>query len=488
VYESLQPSFVLARSAKGAMYNVAVSAVTILLGFVRSVFLMRLLSPDEFGFVSLALFFVTFLAPFSTLGIDIALVQCRSPHEATYSTHFVLRLLLAAMILLFGFVVSPLLRRVYADEVINVLIVLLAANVLAASFSTPGIILRRELRFPAIAVLNLLSSVAMTVSAPLLAYLGAGVWSLVVEQVAGYMVRWLGLWLVIRPWRLSLHFDLDETKYLTKFGLHVLSSQISGILLDRFDDFWAGTVLGATALGYYSRAYEIAQYPERVLATPITSVFFPTYAALQDRKRELTQAFFRSSGFLVRVGFLMAIVMLAVIPEITLVLFGKAWLPIVSIFRLMTIYVVLDPLYVNLSYLVIGLGRPDILSRTRLLQVALFVVSVPLFASLWDVQGIAVAANLMILSGVFILLASSRRVLEFSLVRLLGWPVVALIVASAVGVALVYWLAGEGLWISMILKTICVSAAYVLVLGSAERHILREYGEWMLRALGRRLS
>jgi O-antigen/teichoic acid export membrane protein len=190
---------------------------------------------------------------------------------------------------------------------------------------------------------------------------------------------------------------------------------------------------------------------------------------------------------LVRVGFLMAIVMLAVIPEVTLVLFGQAWLPIVSIFRLMTIYVVLDPLYVNLSYLVIGLGRPDILSRTRLLQVALFVVSVPLFAYQWGVQGIAVAANLMILSGTLILLAFSRRVLEFSLFRLLGWPIVALVVASAAGVALVYRLAGKGLWMAMILKAVCVSAVYVLVLGCAERHILREYGEWIWRVLSLRL-
>ncbi len=488
--ESLQPSFVLMRSAKGATYYVAVSAVTLLLGFVRSVLLMRLLSPDQFGYVSLALFFMVFLAHFSTFGLDRALVQRRSPTRETFSTHFVLRLSLALAVLALGLLVSPLLRRVYADQVVvvDVLLVLLLANVLVASFSTPSILLKRDLRFGAVALLNLLSSIAMTISAPLLAYFGAGVWSLVVEQVIGYLIRWVGLWVVLCPWGFSLRFDWGEARSLIQFGRHVLFADLLGILLDRFDDFWAGTALGVTALGYYSRAYQIAQYPVRVLATPVTHVFFPTYTALQDTEPELTRAFFYSSGFLIRAGFLLSVVLLVVIPEATLVLFGEAWLPIVPIFRLMTVYVILDPFYVNLSYLVLGIGRPGFLGRVRLWQVALFVVCVPLFAYLWGVQGIAVAANVMILCGVLALLGFSRRLLKFSLFGMLGWPLVALVVASVVGVSLIYGIAWEGLWVAMIVKALGVSAAYVLVLCLAERHAMREYGEWMLRALGVRLG
>jgi PST family polysaccharide transporter len=450
---------------------------------------MRLLSPEQFGYVALALFFMMFLTHFSTFGLDRALVQRQSPSRETFSTHFVLRLSLSLAVLVLGLLVSPLLRRIYADQVVvvDVLVALLLANVLVASFSTPSARLKRDLRFGAIALLNLLSSIAMTISAPLLAYLGAGVWSLVVEQVIGYLIRWVGLWVVLHPWRFSLHFDWAEAKSLIQFGRHVLFADLLGILLDRFDDFWAGTALGATTLGYYSRAYQIAQYPVRVLATPVTHVFFATYSALQDSEPELTRAFFRSSGFLVRTGFLLAVVLLVAIPEATLILYGGGWLPIVPIFRLMTVYVILEPFYVNLSYLVLGIGQPGFLGRVRSLQVALFVVCVPLFAYFWGVRGIAGAANVMVLCGVVALLGFSRRLLVFSLFGMLGWPSVALIAASVVGVGLTNGIVWESLWGAVIFKTLGVSAAYVLVLGLAERRALREYGEWLLRALGSRL-
>ena len=414
---------------------------------------------------------------------------------------------------------------------VDVLLALLLVNVLVASLSTPSAILKRDLRFGPVALLNLLSSIAMTIGAPLLAYLGAGVWSLVMEQAIGHLIHGVGLW-VIRPWRSLLRsapyadaspadlaagdrqpafngglrrirstrwmqtirggirrrFDWDEARSLIRFGYRALNADLLGILLDRFDDFWAGTALGVTALGYYSRAYQIAQYPARVLAAPVGQVFFPTFSALQDTETELTKAFFRSSSFLIRAGFLLALVLLVTIPEVTLILFGEAWLPIVPIFRMMTVYVILDPLYVNLSYLALGIGRPDLLVRVRLLQAASLIGCVIWFADLWGVQGIAMAANVMILVGVVALLSFSWRRLRFSLLRMLGWPMVALAAASAVGGALVYQMpsmrgtASERLWAAMIVKGLGVSCTFALVLGLAERRLIRQYGARIFRA------
>jgi len=475
----------LSKSVRGSVYNMAVSAATIILGFARSVLLMRLLAPGQFGLVALALFFGTILTPFSTFGIDHALIQRQHPSKEAFSTHFVLRLMLAIVILALGLLASPFLHRVYAEQVavVDVLLVLLIINVLTASFSTPGAILRREMRFGAMALLNLMASLAMTITAPLLAYLGVGLWSLVAEQAVGPVVRWVGLWVFLRPWRPSLHFDWDEAKSLLRFGQHVLSANVLGILLDRFDDFWIGTMLGPASLGYYSRAYEVAQYPERVLATPITNVFFSTYAAVKEDQKELSRAFFRSSSFLVRIGLLVAVVLMLVVPEVTLILFGETWLPIVPVFRLMLIYVILDPFYVNLSYLVIGAGRPDWSARTRLVQVSLFVVTVVLFAYFWGINGVALAADLVMLSGTIALVLHSRQFVSFSLRRMFLWPVVAAIASAAIGFLLMLITQWTDPWQALILKAFPVAGIYLLVLYLTERHIFHEYGSQILLPL-----
>jgi len=470
---------------RGATYNVAVSVIIIALSFVRSVLLMRLLMPEQFGVVALALFFMTFLTPFSTFGIDSALIQCQEPREETFATHFILRLTLAGAVLLLGLIISPLLRRIYSDQAIvaDVFLALLAVNVLAASCSTHAASLRRDMRFGPLALLNLISSLAMTITAPLLAYLGAGLWSLVAERVVGPIVRAIGYWGFLRPWHFSLRFDWDEARSFLRFGQHVSLANILGILLDRFDDFWTGTTLGPIPLGYYSRAYKVAQYPERILAKPITSVFFSTFAAVQNDREELSKAFFRSSSYLVRTGFLMTALLVFGASEITIILFGRIWLPIVPVFRLMLIYTLLDPLYQNLSYLMVAVGHPNLLSRIRLLQISIFIPSVVGFARLWSINGVAIAADLMMFSGIIALTAFSYRFVSYSLRRMFLWPVVATAASAIAGYVLIRWVQLAGLWWQLIVKSLSIFSVYAMVLYLTERDTIHQYVPQVLQPL-----
>jgi PST family polysaccharide transporter len=230
----------------------------------------------------------------------------------------------------------------------------------------------------------------------------------------------------------------------------------------------------------------MAQYPERVLATPITNVFFSTYAALQENREELSKAFFRSSSFLVRAGLLMAGVLIIAAPEVTLILFGETWLPIVPVFRLMLVYIMLDPIYVNLSYLIIAVGQPDWLTRVRLIQAVLFAVAVVVFAQVWGINGVAMAANLMMLSGTLILLAYSRRFVGFSLSRMFFWPMVASAASIAVTFLLIYGVQWTSFWWTLVLKSVSVLGIYVSILYLAERQIVHEYSSQVLRLLSNR--
>jgi O-antigen/teichoic acid export membrane protein len=460
------------------------------LGFIRATLLMRLIpDPGTFGIIALSIFLSTFSVQFSVLGLDSALIQKKKTTPESFSTHFILRIGLSITLLLIGLLVSPILQSFYPNRpmVVDFFIILLALNVIIASYSTQGVILRRDLRYGSIALLNLAASISMTIIVPLSAYLGAGIWSLLIEQFVGPIVRWIGLWVFIRPWKPTLEFSFQEVIASFRFGSKVLSSNLLGILLDRFDDFWAGTFLGSTALGYYSRAYDLVQYPERVLATPVTNVFFSMYAALQDSKLQLSKAFFRSSSFLVRVGFLIGGVLLFISPEITIILYTDAWLPIVPVFRLMLFFLILNPLYVNLSFLIVGVGKPDFLVRTRLIQVVVFIISVIGFASISGINGIAIASNLMILVGTFNLLFVSRKFVQVSYKRMLFWPTIAFIASISVGGLPNYLNLGDNLWLSMILKISIISFIYLLILFITERDIIIDYGGNLLLPIRNKL-
>jgi O-antigen/teichoic acid export membrane protein len=126
--------------------------------------------------------------------------------------------------------------------------------------------------------------------------------------------------------------------------------------------------------------------------------------------------------------------------------------------------------------LIIGVGQPRLLTRVRLLQVALFVLAVIIFARLWGTNGVAMAANLMMLIGVVALLAYSHNFVKVSLRRMFQWPFLAVALSLGVGFALVHFSQWSGLWTGMILKALAAAGVYVLTLFLAERQVIDEYG------------
>jgi PST family polysaccharide transporter len=467
---------VLSKSARGSIYNIAVAGITILLGFTRSVLLMRLLGVEAFGVLTLALFFSTFVVPFSSLGIDNALIQKKDPPPEAFSTHFTVRMGLSLVIALFGLLTAPLLRLLYDPMVIVVYLILLLVNIFESSYATHTVIIRREMQFGTLALMNLGASLVMTIISPLLAYLGAGIWSLVAEQVLGPLFRWVVFWIYLRPWKFSLVFKPSEAKNQIRFGSHVVASNLLGVVLDRFDDFWTGTVLGSSALGYYSRAYEMAQYPQRVLATPITNVFFSIYANLQEQRQNLSRAFFRSSCYLVRAGLILAIILVLITPELVLILFTEKWLPIIPLFRLMMIYIILEPFYANTSSLIIGIGYPALLTRIRLIQAVTFIILVITMAYFWQVNGVALATNLMMLLGTTALVIISKRYVDYSVRRMFLAPLISSLVSITGAIFLIPYVHISQLFGLMMVKAAIAASIYVFTLFIFEWKDIRKYG------------
>lgn len=464
------------KSALGSFYSIAVSSITLVLGFIRAIVLMRLLGVDSFGTISLAMVFSRFVLPFSALGLDHALLQKKEPSEDAYSTHFVLRVGFSAIAGLLCFGISPILRIGFDDQLVNIFLTLLIINLIDSTYATHFVILRREMRFGSLAIVNLCASISMTILTPLAAYLGAGVWSLVLEQALGSIIRWGSAWLIIRPHKLSLMLSNAEVRSQISFGSQVTYGNLLGTVLDRFDDFWVGTTLGSTALGYYSRAYELTQYPERILSAPITTVFMSAYSSRRDEKQELSKLFFRSSSFLVRAGFLISVFMVLTAPELITLLFTSRWLSIVPIFRLMTIYILFDPIYINLSTMLVGIGHPKLLNRIRLIQAGIFIMAVILLAKFWGTSGVALAANVMMMTGVVLLIFVSRRFVQYSLPRMWLLPSLAALLACTVGYFLPKQLPISTTLSLLIIKTGFILITYVVTMLIFEFNDIRRYG------------
>jgi O-antigen/teichoic acid export membrane protein len=487
--EELTAQEVASRTVSGSLFNTTSHVFTLILGFIRSILLARLLLPSDYGIVVLAAFFVNIAASISTFGLNAALIQSKKIESEAISTHFVLRssLSILSLIVLVGCI--PLFNYFYADRplLVPIIMTLSAIGIISAVTSTPTVLLQRNMAFRRLAALDLLSSVTMLGSAVYLAWNGFGPWSLVIgEQFVGVLISATGVWLYRPPWRLSLRFNKQLARDFLNFGKYVFANRQLDLLLDQFDDFWSASTLGSNAGGYYSKAYEFARYPRRIIARPLQPVFLSAYARLQSDRKNLSKAYFRLNSLVVRIGFMLTIILFLIAPEFIELFLTSKWLPMVTTFRLMLIYSLLDPLIVTAGNLTTALGKPQIFTRVKVIQLVLFIPLVITLAALWNIEGVAIAANIMLLAGIIMIFRYVRSYVDFSLRKMFGYPIIALILGGIAGWVIGNYIASTNMILILLAKAVTSGFIYLLILLIFEHQEYRTNIKMITHLLGSR--
>jgi O-antigen/teichoic acid export membrane protein len=125
-----------------------------------------------------------------------------------------------------------------------------------------------------------------------------------------------------------------------------------------------------------------------------------------------------------------------VAPEFVKYVLGDKWLPMVSTFQLMIVYCLFDPLLVTAGNLLTACGAPQKMTRVRLVQLLFFVPAVIAGAAIWQTNGIAIAADGMLVVGLLLVYRLTRPYVDISLGKLFGAPALGLALGGAAVVGL----------------------------------------------------
>ncbi|RMG93274.1 MAG: hypothetical protein D6706_15610 [Chloroflexi bacterium] len=482
-----QNTDIAGQSVRGSLYSIIASGFTITLGFLRAILLARLLLPEYFGVVAMALFFLELTNTLSSLGLDSAIIHRRDADQTWLGTYFSLRLLFKFLPLAGLILLTPLITDFYPNMPLLAPVIWGYAiiEVVKTLNATQETILNRDLAFRQLAITDVAASIAMTIVAPALAWAGWGIWALVAERAVGNLVRFIAVWLFFRRWLPKPHWNSHQVRWFWSFATRIWLASTLTFFLDRFDDFWTGTALGKSPLGFYSKAYEFARYPRRLVANPIITVFFPIFARLQAEPIRLARAFFRMNSVMVRFGFWFGLIFVMNARELIVLLIGEQWLPMLIPFQLMVIYTLLDPLSVGATRFVVSVGQPATVTKIRAVQACVFLPSVIGLAWLWGVVGVALAADLMVLTGVVLLFVATRRIITYSLRALFFWPLVAVGVSAVLLIIATPLWTTWPLWLALVAKAGSSTLVYGVILWLTERKQLQE-GWYMIWGLLRR--
>ncbi len=356
-----------------------------LIGFVLGILLARLLSPEIAGQVALLEVFVNLSFTLIDEGINSALVQTRNADERDYMTVFVITLGLALSAIAVLEAAAPAIAAFYRSPEITLPLRVYALSLLFSSFNSIQVArLQREMRFREMMLCNLAATVMAGGLGVVLAYRGAGLWSLVAYHFGQIVLSCLAALVVLR-WLPHGRFSRESAKRLGGFGLKMLGASVVSNLYNSLRPLIIGRRFTTADLGYYDRGQKFASTISLNLDTAIRSVMFPVLARSQDEKEQFRAILRRMKQFGCFAVFPVMFGLAAAAEPIVRLLLTEKWLPAAPFLVLLSIGEAQVPLTSSNLVALKSLGRSDLYARQevlrRVLMLLVLAVSVLAFDS-----------------------------------------------------------------------------------------------------------
>ena len=329
----------LTRRTLGALKWAALSAAADgVLSLLILAVLSRLLAPRDFGLLAMALIFVTLAEIAGRRGLGPALIQRAELTDRHVATGFALSAAAGAVSAAAIWGLAPLLGRLLAEpRAAPVLATLSLAVAIAGLAAVPEALLRRALRFRALAAAELVSlAFGYGAVAIALALGGFGVWALVWGTVARHAVFAAAVTAAAGTQRLRGAPGRREARDLLRTGAGFASGSLCQLVGERGAHLVLGRGLGAASLGYFTRASALASFSGGA-GSVLVKVLFPAMAQRQHRPGRLADVYLQGVETLSLLALPGSVLLAVSAPEIVALVLGGQWGAAVPVLQVLAV-------------------------------------------------------------------------------------------------------------------------------------------------------
>ena len=441
--------------------NIAVQFV----GFLVSIILARILSPDDYGMISLVLVFISIANVFVTSSFSYALVQNKKADELDYNTMYWFSQAISIVLFSIIFFCAPFIANYYNNPELILIIRILSIRIpLSAYNSIQMAHVSRSLAFRKSFLTNSGGALISAIVGIVLAYSGCGIWALVAQNISQVIGSTFFMMLAV-SWRPKWMFSFDRLKSMYSFGWKLL---VTGLLATGYSELRAlviGKKYSTADLGYYDKGYTFPKFVAANIDSTINRVLFPTLSKHQENQNEMmlmTRRATKTSNYIMT-PVLFGLALLAE-PIVHLLLTDK-WLPSVPYLQIMCFVWWLQPVQSCSIQALKATGRSDLYLRveivSKIIGIVLLVTTVRVFNSV-----IAIAYSMLFGQAISMILyaLATQKVTRYKLkeqgIDLLVPCILSLVMCTAV------WLVGRVVHhaiISLILSVFSGVVVYILI-------------------------
>jgi len=374
----------------GLKWNAVAKFSSQLLSWASTIFVIRLLAPEDYGLIAIATIFTSLCTVLSEMGLGAAIVQAEEMDDHKLRQVFSLVVYSNCLVFILLWFVAPFVAQFFAQPlVVDILRVQAIQYLIIMFYIVPHSCLTRRMAYKKLSIIEFVSFVINTAVTLTLALFGYGVWSLVIGVLMQILSKTV-LINIINPFLSWLTFDFKGFRSTAAYGFYTSLDFILWYFYSKSDRFIIGKLLNADILGVYSVAMQLASLPLDKVGAIINQVALPAYARIQDDRDKVARYTLKAHNMVCMVAFPVFAGISCTAPVFIPLLLGEKWLDAVLPLQVIALLGPFRVLNNIMMRALAGIGLPRV--NVENLSIACVIMPISFLIGVqWGITGVSIS-------------------------------------------------------------------------------------------------
>lgn len=436
-----------------------------IVGFIVSVVLARLLSPEHYGTIALVNVFILIANTFVTQGFGNSLIQKKDADDLDFSSIFFFSLGFSIVLYFVLFFTAPLIGSFYSDPSLVPVVRVMALRLpIAAANSIQRAYVAKNMMFRKFFFATLGGTLVAAAVGITMAYMGCGVWALVAQYLINATIDTLVLFLTVK-WYPKLMFSFARARSLISYGWKLLGAALLNTLYSNLSNLLIAKKYSTADLAYYSKGYNYPRLIADNINASVSEVLFPYLSKQQDDRERLKSTLRYTNRVLMFIISPLLVGFALVAEPLIRALLTDKWLPCAPFIVVMCAVWLLQPIQSSFIQAMKAIGTSGLYLKLEIVKkiVSLGILLVAVFCF---GDPIFIAYSLLIgqVMAILINLSFSVKLFSYSVLEQLGDCLLAPLL-SLVMIVPIYFINQyvPNLYLSLALQVLAGSGTYILL-------------------------
>lgn len=376
--------------AKALKWSVLGRFVSQIVTWTTTLFVIRILTPDDYGLLAAASTLILLFTLLSEMGLGPAIVRAENlTNNKIQNIHGIV--LTTCLFIAFSLgCLSPLVSLYFGREELTYLVLALALVFIFESFVVvPRSLLLRRMDYKQLSIIETVARIVAGLTTLVFALLDFGVWALAFGNFAAVLCHAIGFSIAAKYWLLP-RFKFGSVIPELTFGGFILAQRVVWWFFSQVDIFIIGRLFSTATLGAYSVSLQLATMPQQKLSRIINQVAFSSFSNIKNNPLQIQRHLLKSLSFLSIVSFPLFFGISAISHEIITVIIGNNWVNIIIPLTLLPIMIPLRMAVSVIGETLNAVDKANVTLGNSAISLGLIIPSI-LIGSNWGLFGICMA-------------------------------------------------------------------------------------------------